>query len=41
MLSAAMIAEIIDDTFKPLNVPPIVTLITLRYPIYRYGLVSP
>jgi hypothetical protein len=27
MLSAAMIDEMIDETFNPLNVPPIVTLI--------------
>ena len=29
MLSAAMIDEMIDETLRPLNVPPIVTPITL------------
>jgi hypothetical protein len=29
MLSAAMIDEMIDETFRPLNVPPIVMPITL------------
>jgi hypothetical protein len=38
MLSAAIIDEIIDETFKPLKVPPIVTLITLdTYPIGMKG----